>query len=63
MSLTRIVPGQKLAEERVVVRQRLAGGSGVGRSLARSSEVGELGRGLGRVVLDVLRDGTLWSCQ
>jgi hypothetical protein len=55
--LTRVVPGQQLVEEGVVVRQRLAGGSSVAGGLARRSEVGKLGGGPGRVVLDALRNG------
>jgi len=39
------------------VRQRLTGGSRVGGRLARGGQVGELGRGLCRVVLDVLCNG------
>ena len=37
--------------------QGLAGGSGVGRGLARSSEIGELGGGLLVLVLYILGDG------
>jgi len=51
---TRVLPRQKLGEERVVVCQGLAGGSGVGRCPAGGSEVGELIAGLLSVVLDVL---------
>lgn len=56
-SLTRVVPREELREEGVVVRQRLAGNSRVGGSLARGSEVGELRRSLGALVLDILSDG------
>lgn len=38
--------------------QRLAGGSRVVRGLARSGEVGELGRGLLVLILDLVGDRT-----
>jgi hypothetical protein len=53
---TRVVPREKLREERVVMRQRLAGSSRIGGSLARSSEVGKLRRSFGALVLDILSD-------
>jgi hypothetical protein len=53
---TGVLPRQKLEEERVVMSQGLAGGSGCFGCLARSGEVGQLRRGLGSVVLDILRN-------
>ena len=53
---TRVVPRQELREEGVVVCQRLARGSGSGRGLASSGEVGELVGRLCGLVLDVLGD-------
>lgn len=58
MARTRVLPRQKLGEEGVVVGQRLAGGSRVGRCLARGGEVGELGAGLLVLLLALLGDGT-----
>lgn len=40
----------------MVVGQRLTGRSRVVRGLSGSREIGELGRGLGMLVLDVLGD-------
>lgn len=55
---TRILPGQKLGEEGVVVGQRLAGGSRFGGCLARGREVGELGTSLLVLLLTLLGNGT-----
>lgn len=41
----------------MVVRQRLASGSGLSRCLARCSEVVELCSRLGGLILDILSDG------
>lgn len=60
LALTRVVPRQELVEEGVVVRQGLAVGSRSLGGLARGSEVGEFRRGLGSMVLDILRNG---SCK
>lgn len=54
---TRVVPRQELGEEGVVVGQRLTGGSWVVGSLASSSQVGELIRGLLVLLLDLVGDG------
>lgn len=50
---TGVLPAEERAEEGVIVCQCLAGGSESGRSRAESRECGELGGGLGRLVLDV----------
>lgn len=57
MVRTRILPRQELGEERVVVSQRLAGGSWVGGSLTRGGEVGQLGAGLCMLLGDLLGNG------
>lgn len=59
---TRVVPREKLGEEGVVVGQRLAGSSRVGWGLTRGSEIGELGRGLLVLVLDLVGDGACRRC-
>ena len=56
-----VFPRQESSEERVVVCELLAGGSWVGRCCASSSEVGELGRGLCRLLLDICSDWAI--CQ
>lgn len=55
--LTRVIPREKLGEERVVVGQGLAGSSRVGWSSAGSGEVGQLGSGLRMLVLGILSNG------
>jgi hypothetical protein len=54
---TRVLPRKELEEERVVVSQRLTGGSRPRRGLSRSGEFVELGVGLSSLVLHGLGDG------
>jgi hypothetical protein len=55
--LTRVVPGEELGEEGVVMCERLAGGSGSRGSATSSSKVGELATSLLSMVVDVLSNG------
>lgn len=51
---TRVVPGQQLREERVVVRQGLASSSGLRGRLSGAGQGRELVGSLSMLVLDVL---------
>lgn len=55
--LTRVVPGEELGEEGVVMCEGLAGCSGSRGSATSSSKVGELATSLLSVVVDVLSNG------
>lgn len=55
---TRVIPRQELGKEGVVVRQGLASGSRVGRGLASSRKVGQLGCGSLVLIRDLLGNGT-----